>query len=636
MKKYIFLLSVIITGLFTACDYNEKNFPGYDEMSKPTNVAKYEYTILPGDITTIVNALYAKKTPADSAMAKTLNTDKMFSDAAPAETLIPYVLKSKYYSADKTSSANVTYNFKQGRTDYLAKLSQPIYTLTTNDYKLVWGDDYVEALTPSKSPSVQIPIILAKDFPNAKEGDYKSVEYNYSLEEPTTNQVEFSYLSTDFEGIAAGTGVATAINGWINKDVKGSIFWQTRAFGGNQYSQVSANNSKTENEVWLISPKVDLAQAISPKFSFFVTAGYYNADCLTILISENFNGTESGISSATWTDVTNKFTLPTGPASGYGTLASAGDMDFKGYAGKKVYVAFKYTGNGIDNSKTTTFQIDNVKISELKTAKSVKNTIKQDGVFQFTSGKWATAPSNILIVQPADYTIMGVTYLTAATAPNYLPQYLSQKYPYAQQGTTYAVVYKSGTGNTYYADEYTFNAGKWAPNTFIETRIDQFVVSDSGWVFDPTLYVTMKKGKAETDDYMILVNYVKTVIQPTNPTKYSKIVNSYGDSEYYYGASGNFGNMSLRNADRLNDPDYAALTTDADKQAFLNKRVQEGLGVYLTLKYPTSTPQVSGIDVYAYVTTDIYNGASTTPTIFKYQCIEANPSKWQYISDTPK
>ncbi len=631
MKKYIFLLSIVVAGLFTACDYNEKNFPGYEDLSKPVNIAKYDYTILPGDITIIVNALNAKKTPADSAMAKTLNADKMFSDAAPAATLVPYVLTNKFYSADKTSSANVTYQYKEGRSATLTKLSQPIYTLTTNDYKLVWGTNYVEALTPAKAPNTEIPKVLAADFPNAVEGDYKSVEYNYSTEEPTVSQVEVKYLSADFEGIASGTGVATALDGWINKDLKGSIFWQTRAFSGNQYSQVSANNSKTENEVWLISSAVDLKQAISPKFSFFVTAGYYNAACLSIMVSENFNGTETGIKTATWTDITNKFTLPTGPASGYGTLASAGEMDFKAYAGKKVYVAFKYVGNGIDNSASTTFQIDNVKISEVKSAMSVKSTVKQDAVYQFTSGKWAPAPSSIIIIQPSDYTTMGVTYLGTTTAVNYIPQYLSQKLPYAQEGAVYSVVYKSGSGNAYYADEYTFTGGNWKVNSFVETLTSQFVVSNTGWVFDPTLYVTMQKGKNPTDDYMMMVLYVKT--QPyytANPA----LVSSYGDSEYYYGFSGNYGNISLRESDRIKDTTFPSSGSAAEKSAFFTQRTQEGLGIYLSLKFPTATPQVSGIDVYAFVTTNIYDGATTVTKVFKYQCI--GDKKWKYISDEAK
>ncbi len=639
MKKYLYILTVIILGIVTACDYNEKNFPGMEDDAEPTNVAKYEYTIQPTDINTIVKALNAKKTHADSVMANTLSADKMFSDAAPAEDLIPYVLTAKYFAVDKNASALVTYQNKEGRYDDLVKLSQPAYTLTTNDYKLVWGENYVNALTPSKSPDVEIPKILAIDFPKPNDGDFKNVEYNYSFEEPVIDQVLFDYLSADFEGIAAGSGVKTEINGWINKDLKGSIFWQTRVFSGNQYSQVSSNNSKTENEVWLISPAVDLAQAVSPKFSFYVTAGYYNAACLSIMVSENFNGTEAGISSASWTDITNKFTLPTGPPSSYGTLASAGEMDFKGYAGKKVYVAFKYVGNGIDNSASTTFQIDNVKISELKTAMSVKNTVKQNAIFQFTAGKWNPAANTIIVLQPADYTTMGVSYLGTSVAANYIPQYLSQKLPYAQEAAVRTVVYKSGSGNTYYADEYAMLSGIWTPNTFVVTKTDQFVFSgydQSGWVFDPTLYVTMVKGKNPTDDYMMVVNYVIKNYEASNPA----LINSYRDAEYYYGFSANYGNISLRDIDRMKDLTYAALTTTEEKQAYMKERTEEGLAVYLSLKFPEAQRQVSGFDVYAYVTTAIYDGSSTLNYIFVYQCIESGnssqASKWKYISHNLK
>ncbi len=630
MKKYIYLLSVLLISFFTSCDYNERNFEGFDDAIKPTDIKKIDYAIEPSDITNIISALRANKTHADSVMATALNTDKMFSAAAPPDILIPYALTKNFYSADKTSTANVTYQYKEGRSAYLTKLSQPIYTLTNTDYQLVWGSDYAAALTPSKSPNTEIPRILSADFPNAVEGDYKSVEYNYSTEEPTISQVEVKYLSADFEGIASGSGVATALDGWINKDLKGSIFWQTRSYSGNQYTQVSANNSKTENEAWLISSKVDLTQAISPKFSFFVTAGYYNAPCLSVMISENFNGTEAGIASATWIDVTSSFTLPTEPASGYGTLASAGEMDFKAYVGKKVYVAFKYVGNGIDNSATTTFQIDNVKISEVKTAMSVKSTEKQDAIFQFTNGKWAPAPSSIIILQPKDYITMGINYLGTSTAPNYIPQYLEQKFPYAQEGATYAVVYKSSSGNMYYADEYVLKSKVWKPNSFVVEKTDQFVVSNTGWVFDPTLYVIMAKGKNPTDDYMMLVNYVK--VEHSN---IPKIINSYGDAEFYYGANANYGNISIREVDRSIDPAYPISGTAEEKQNFLNQRTQEGLAILLSLKYPSAKQQVSGIDQFAYVTTNIYDGTVPSPGVsrtYKYQCVGENPSKWEYIS----
>lgn len=629
MKKYIFLLTVIMLGVFTACDYNDKNFPGYDDMSKPTNTSQYEYTIVNSDYATIIKGLLGNKNKADSVMAAQLESDKMFSNLAPAADLIPYALTSLYYSVDKGASANVTYQVKENRTTALGKLSTPNYTLTESHYQSVWGKEYVLALTPEKAPGVEIPKILTTDFPNAEEGDFKNVDFYYSEEEPVYDMVEVFYINETFEDYASGSGVAVDIPGWTNKDIKASLFWQCRAYGGNQYAQISANNSKAENDVWLITKEIDLSDAISPEFTFEVTAGYYNADCLTIHVSENFNGSEGGISSATWTDVTESFTLPKGPASGYGTLETAGTMDFAAYAGKKVYIAFHYVGNGIDNSATTTFQIDNVKVSEMKVAMSVESVKRTYAVFQFASGKWSAAPSSIIIIQPEDYTAMGMNYLNPSVAHNYIPQFLAQKFPYAQEETVKTVVYKSSnTAN--YADEYTLTNGQWALNSFIVTKTDQFVYSGAdvaGWVFDPTLSVTMQKGKNATDDYMMIVNYVIEHYEAANP----ELINSYRDTEYYYGFNANYGNISWRESDRLRDKTFAALNTTEEKQAYLTERTAEGLEIYLSLKFPNATPQVSGIDVFALVTGAIYDGVSTVNYTFKLQCTGANPSKWKFV-----
>lgn len=630
MKKNINILFVSLFLIFQACDYNEHNFEGLDDMSKPTNVSQYEYVITADDIAVIAGAMKANKNAADSAMAKQLETDKMFSDLAPASVCIPYLLSSKYYTVDKNSSANVSYEFKHGRTPYLAALSTPNNILTDKDYQLVWGKNFVSALTPEKAPNTEIPKILKENYPDAKEGDYKIVDYYYSAEEPEYDIVEVAYLSEGFEDYPSGSGVAVEIPGWINKDLNASLFWQCRSYSGNSYAQISANKSGAENDVWLIMREIDLSEAVEPKFTFDYTSGYYNADCLTVLVSDNFNGTEGGVKSANWTDVTSNFTFVNGTATGYGTLTNVGTMDFSSYAGKKVYIAFHYRGNGIDNSATSTVQIDNIKVSEMKTAMAVTESKRTYAAFTYNGTKWAAAANSIVVIQPEDYTEMGVNYLGTAVAVNYIPQFLAKKFPYAQKEAQKTVVFKSSnTANL--ADEYTFTDGKWVLNNFVETMTSQFIFSGldvAGWVFDPTLHITMVKGKNPEDDYMLMVNYVKA----HQALEIPKLINSYGDTEFYYGFNANYGNITLRESDRLNDPTYATFTTDEEKKAYFKERTIDGLEIYLSLKFPTTLPQVSGIDVYAIVTCAIYNGNFTDNNcIFKFKCIEGNgtASKWE-------
>ncbi len=344
MKKLlIFILSSIMIALtFSSCDYNEENFPGLDEMAAYKDVVNYEYTISESDFTTIISALRANKNAQDSATATLLSSSKIFSVSAPASTLVPYVLKSKFYGATSGSAAKVTYQYKTGSYQY--------YLLTQADYKTIWQQDFIYALTPSKSPQSVLPGFLSQKFPAAKEGDIKILEYSYSSADPVTSEVPLQYFKEDFESYEAGSGKtipASAGNFFIlNKDFLGTRTWECRIFSNNKYAQVTSNASNTENQVWLITKQIDLTDANVPSLTFDVNVGYYNADCLSILISENFDGTEAGVASASWTDVTSSFTLPQTPTSGYGTLASAGTLELSAFKGKKINVAFKYTGDG--------------------------------------------------------------------------------------------------------------------------------------------------------------------------------------------------------------------------------------------------------------------------------------------------
>lgn len=623
MKKNIFLTTIIAAMMFSSCDYM-KNFDNLDELSKSTEVSNYQYTITDADFKTIADALNKNKVASDSAMAKYLNANKIFSINAPASVAIPYLLKSKYIGANKSSAAKITYNYKTGVMGY--------YALTTTDYSGIWSAPNIKALTPTKSPATVLPGILAAKYPNSTEGDIKVVEYEYSSTEPTSSQVEMGLFTENFETYTAGTGVLvpTTTSFVMNKDVKGTIGWQCRTFSSNKYAQVTSNGSGAANEVWLITNKIDLSATNNASFKFDVTAGYYNGDCLTVLVSENYDGSQAGIATATWTDVTSNFTLPKAPASGYGTLGTAGTMDFTAYAGKKVYIAFKYNGSGIAPIKSTTFQIDNIKVAYNTLVTTVPTTQTQFAYYQLTGGAWTSVSKSIYQLTASDYTDMGVTALTSTTAPNYIPSLLRLKFPFAQEGSSKLVAYKvSSSVNT--ADEYILKSGIWTPASLIQTKTDQFVFSGwdvNGWVFDPTLTVTMKKGKNATDDYMLLVLYVKDKLANTTPA----LVNSYGDAEYYYGASANYGNISTRESDRLKDPDFAKLTTTEEKAAYKEQRTQEGLAIYLALKYPDAQPQVSGIDVYCYVTTAIYDGTTTVNYKYKYQRIDNGNLKWKYIS----
>jgi hypothetical protein len=624
-------------ALFASCNYNEEHFDGLDEMSRPRNAASYEYELTAADITTIVSALRANKNQEDSLLANALNAGKMFSSSIPSSRLIPYALQKLYYSADLGSSAKITFPYSPDRDETLNKLSQPSYVLNTDDYKQVWGSetDYVSALTPEKSPATQIPALLSARKPEAVSGDYAVVQYNYSAQEPEVSIAEVRYLFADFEGIPNGTTVPVAIPGWINKDVTGTKFWQCRAYGGNQYAQFSGNNTNEENTIWLISGQVDLTAGITPKCSFDVTGGYYKGDLLSVWISENFNGTEDGITSAAWTDISSSFDIPTTPeipATAYGTLRSSGETDLSAYAGKKVYVAFKNAGNGVGNVATTTYQLDNIKVAETKSSMNVASSIVQYAVYQFNGTAWqaVAASANILALQPDDYAAMGLTNLTTAQAPNYLPTLLSQKFPFAQEGNERIVVFRTASSANY-ADKYTFTAGQWTPAATSEMRTEQYVVSSQGWIFDPTIVLTIKRS-VNVDAVQRFIDYVHNEMEG-QWYPYPGRVNE----EHYYGFNAYYGEIVYDNNRTLyGDDEIKNLTTNEEKWALFDKRVEIAFPIFARVNYPNLQTHVSGVEQLLKIRIEHYYSSSDR-RFFEHtlKCIQSGtagtPAEFEYI-----
>lgn len=185
------------------------------------------------------------------------------------------------------------------------------------------------------------------------------------------NQGEAIFLSVPFiQNFDYATAYADiALAGWTNVNVAtgGAIQWTGRDYNDDKYAQMSSYGSSSTgaDEVWLITPGIDMDNSTGEELSFDVNIGYWKHDGLSVKISTDFDQTEAGIATATWTDVTADFTIPSEPTSGYGTFATAGHLDVSSYAGN-MYVAFVYNGDA-GAGETTTYQIDNVVVAEAGT-----------------------------------------------------------------------------------------------------------------------------------------------------------------------------------------------------------------------------------------------------------------------------
>lgn len=159
----------------------------------------------------------------------------------------------------------------------------------------------------------------------------------------------------DFENINSNNDLTAS--GWTNINVNGGDnLYSSASFRGNRYVQISAFRSEEfPLEAWLISPEINLDSTINEELTFETNTGYDNGKALTVFISSDYSG---DVSTATWIRL--DAVLSEGPSSGYGSFLSSGSINISCLSGK-VHLAFKYLG--ADGGVTTTFQIDNVKVT---------------------------------------------------------------------------------------------------------------------------------------------------------------------------------------------------------------------------------------------------------------------------------
>ncbi|MFW9598639.1 MAG: choice-of-anchor J domain-containing protein [Paludibacter sp.] len=148
------------------------------------------------------------------------------------------------------------------------------------------------------------------------------------------------------------------------------------------------NSVYSANVDWLISPSIDLSEITASHFTFNHVARYFtdpSADA-TIWVSDDFTGTGDP-NLANWTQVV---TPPfKDPGAWPNSLPSAGEYSLTKYAGKKVYVAFKYKSSA---TKAGTWELNNFKVK--KGEASVSANVLYSNTFGSSKGDF-TAVSTL-------------------------------------------------------------------------------------------------------------------------------------------------------------------------------------------------------------------------------------------------
>lgn len=226
MKKKILFSMCATLLLLASCDYNEDNFPGYDELANATDVQNVTLTLEDTEYKTIAGLSANKELAASkdsegettyASALEAVGKNKYFTEDAQAAWYIPAYVSDKYPYLSDGSKITVAYNNFENLPEYLKDFnSVSTYDLTSADYKTVWGETvYAPFLSPSTVR--QIPNLLAEAVKNPTDGAMRLVNYAYSETEPSTGgggeEPEPTYTNIA-DALSAGAG---------NYDVKGEV-----------------------------------------------------------------------------------------------------------------------------------------------------------------------------------------------------------------------------------------------------------------------------------------------------------------------------------------------------------------------------------------------------------------------------
>ncbi len=650
--------------------WNDLYLDGFEGGYTPTDVRTVEYTLTAADYARISDnrfnkALAAKQDVSDALAA--VKTQNYLNASIPAEEYIPNLLKDSlftYFALSDGSAINLTYCEAGELPETMLKLnSAKEYIISDADYQIVYGssDDYAASFSPSHPASSGIPKVLAEAFDEANEGDYVIVNYNNSDTDPVFGDVptppvpEFTMSSVLTPDLAKGdditvNGVVTAVcnAGIILTDNAGSILVYASGFPAADYKvgdQVIATGTLSSYKNCLQLPYDDNLQKAGEQAYTYPAHKDLTPDWLLAA------GTNTEPVLAVYGSMTGKVTIDGNYYNVYfdgredvrGSIYNATDAIKAKLEDGKTYTLYGYF---TQTSNSGTYTNCNFVVTDVASPAGGKGrqaprrivsipSVNLNAAYVFNGSKWEAAGSDIVVVNPGDYAAMGLTYgnFSGTQAQEYLPLFLKQKFPYAQAETAKFVAYKYYSNNTtaYACTQFTFDGSKWEDSMTrdgVRSVTNQFVRRDGEWKLDPSIELTLPAGKNQPLSswfFQACVDWVKE-----NVPDGASFVTSYGNNDYYTGASAYQGNIDLRPGSARNQSSTYDDMTDDEIVALMKERFEKEVcpGVLATL-YPNLAP-VGDFEPTVTIHFFSYNGSSTTPGTIV--CKAVAKGKFEFVS----
>jgi hypothetical protein len=173
-------------------------------------------------------------------------------------------------------------------------------------------------------------------------------------------------LEEDFDGGINNTPTMPA--GWTNFIEEGTITWESY-FDSDRNSpatRASTFGSGDDSSVtWLITPQLDFDAQSGETLTFFTSNDFADASTLEVLFSNDWDGTEAGITAATWSPLADAVIVPN--SEFFRNFVSSGNVSLDCVDGTGA-IAFRYTGSEADGggrggASNGGYQLDDVTIT---------------------------------------------------------------------------------------------------------------------------------------------------------------------------------------------------------------------------------------------------------------------------------
>ncbi|WP_460220640.1 choice-of-anchor J domain-containing protein [Psychroserpens sp. MEBiC05023] len=482
MKRIVYVLA-FLGAMFTGCDPVEDINNDLANQDNPV-IGTDAFTLSSDDYAALVDQ-------GDDEEPDYYETFEAFADLEDAKVTLPPFLSDRYPFWGNGSSVTVSFNLNDGNPeDVSAFVNADVYGLGNSDYPTSNSG----AFLPGENIDSALESVLASEFTAPTEGQVVRLSYNEFAGQPEvglasvygaafpTNFGDFELIEVLDDGLE---GAADNL-GWRDQ----STYAEGSGFSG------GANAT----EEWLISPQVDLAGISGLSFQITQEIDFLGDDTLfDVLVSTDY-GTGGDPLAATWTAIDFDKTI-------FGSMTTSEDFDFSAYDGQTVHIALKYSSTDSDSPRWR------VQDFAVRTTGFSGDTNARNAYYRYSEGEWDDV-SGVYYLTTADYDSMGENsgqpgafnnFSGSVQPANYLPQWLSMTYPFAQEEDEIFIIYRffggSGVGTVTKGNLYTFNGGSWSPS--ISSL--QFGLEDGVWVPDNTIRYALLGS-----DYSLIANTLLT------------------------------------------------------------------------------------------------------------------------------